>query len=118
FVLVPIVTLAVVAGFVWYRITLGSTARTDRPERINWCDRTYLGGYDSVTRAQIEAEEAALPGDRPYPVVTVTHLGGRPVLAAVTPEARRQPSHLPCTMVLYLETAPDRYAPYVLSGGP
>ena len=93
------------------------------PHRIVYCDRTYLGGTTTHSRAEIEKLESrtALPGDAPYPVVTVGKVPpilGQPLLAAVTPEATRRKLGLPCAMGVYLKTGADTYTSYDLSGGP
>jgi hypothetical protein len=93
------------------------------PHRVTYCERTYLGGTTSHSRAEIEKLEraTALPGDTPYPVVTVRKVPpivGQPLLAAVTPEATRRKLGLPCSMGVYLKTGADDYTSYVLSGGP
>jgi hypothetical protein len=105
-----------------YRTAYGTFAWWRQPARISWCGRVYLpSSGPNLIRSAVEQQRASLPGDAPYPVVTVTRLPplvGRPVLASVTPEASRHRLHLPCAMTVYLETGPDAYRPYVLSGGP
>jgi hypothetical protein len=105
-----------------YHSAYGTLAWWSEPQRISWCGRVYLPSEETVlTRSEVEQQQAHLPGDAPYPVTTVTRippLVGRPVLASVTPEAIRDQLGVPCAMVVYLETDPDAYRPYVLSGGP
>jgi hypothetical protein len=105
-----------------FHTAYGTFAFWGPPGRITWCGRDYLRSELAPrTRARIEAEPVALPGDAPYPVVqvgTAPSIGGRPLLAAVTPPARREPAGLPCAMVLHLEVGADRYDSYELSGGP
>jgi hypothetical protein len=63
----------------------------------------------------------SLPGDAPYPVLTVATVPpmvGQPLLAALTPEARRLGNHLPCAQGVYLKTGPDTYLRYGMVGGP
>ncbi len=93
------------------------------PHRIVYCERVYLGGTTTHSRAEIEMLEraTALPGDAPYPVVTVGKVPpivGQPLLAAVIPEATRRKLGLPCSMGVYLKTGADTYTSYVISGGP
>lgn len=114
--------LACVSAAFAYRAAYGTFAWWRPPARISWCGRTYLpGNGPTLTRSEVEQRRASLIGDAPYPVVTVTRvppLVGRPVLASVTPEARRERLHLPCAMAVYLEIDPDAYRQYELSGGP
>jgi hypothetical protein len=120
--LVVAVVAAGVIGLLAYRVTYGTFAFWGEPPRISWCGRDYLPGSGNVlTRAAVEQQRAALPGDQPYPVVQVAIVPpiiGHPVLASVTPQATRDRLGVPCAMVLYLQTGPDSYRPYVLSGGP
>lgn len=93
------------------------------PHRIAYCERIYLGGTTTLSRAEIEKLEraTALPVDAPYPVVTVGKVPpivGQPLLAAVIPEATRRKLGLPCSMGVYLKTGADTYTSYDLSGGP
>ena len=93
------------------------------PQRITYCERIYLGGTTTHSRAEIGKLErfTALPGDAPYPVVTVGKVPpvvGQPLLAAIVPEATRRKLGLPCAMGVYLNTGADTYASYTISGGP
>lgn len=95
------------------------------PERIRWCWRDFQRSGVTRTRAQVDAEQVALPGDAPYPTSTVGRWpapgwfgSGRPLLAHVTPKTRQDRLGVPCTMGLYLQTGPDAYAAYTLVGGP
>ena len=123
---VLVVMLFVAAGVVWvqYRMAYGTFAWWQIPPRISWCGRHYLpAGGRLLTRAEIAAQPVGLPGEGPYPVVTVAHvppLNGRPVLAARTPESsrRRVEPPLPCAMGVFLQTGTDQYLAYTISGGP
>jgi len=120
-VVVAVLVLAGLTGELVYRGAYGTFAWWSDPARISYCGRDYLPSAMTVTHARIEHERAALLKDPPYPVVTVAKVPpviGRPLLASVTPEVRRAGSQLPCAMVVYLETGPDAYRPYVISGGP
>ena len=102
-----------------YRAAYGTWWGT--PDHISYCGRTYLRGTAGLTRAEIVGFGAALPGDAPYPVVTVATVPpvvGQPLVAALTPQAERQRLGVPCTMVVYLKTGTDAYTGYGLSGGP
>jgi tRNA C32,U32 (ribose-2'-O)-methylase TrmJ len=99
----------------------------ERPRQSRHCDRSYLQADDGLTLDEVHARESqtSLPGDSPYPLVELGHappLIGRQILAARTPESRRdqrrQDQELPCAMVLYLKTGDDNYTPYEVQGGP
>jgi hypothetical protein len=86
-------------------------------DRVHWCGRDFLGPSEPLTRADVDRFE-------PYPprrVGTTGPIGARRELyAAETPTGRRAALDppLPCAMTVYLRTDEDRYARYVLSGGP
>jgi hypothetical protein len=118
-----VLIFAIAAGTYGYRKAYGSWW-PQTPERITYCGRTYETNHslvlsrDGVTRSETKT---SLPGDAPYPVVTVARVPpviGRPLLAAVTPEARRRGNNVPCAMGVYLKTGSDTYLAYGLIGGP
>jgi hypothetical protein len=115
-------TVACASAAFAYRAAYGTFAWWRQPAHISWCGRHYLPSKGpTLTRSAVEQQRANLAGDAPFPVVTVTRLPplvGRPGLASVTPEASRHRLRLPCATTVYLETDPDAYRPYVLSGGP
>ena len=93
------------------------------PQRIGYCERTYLRGEGPISRAQMQQREShtGLPGQPSYPpvrVATVPPVLGRPLLAAVTPQATRARLGVPCAMGVYLQTGVSSYTAYGLSGGP
>ncbi len=122
-VLVGVIIIAVTAGTLGYRKVYG-TWWPQTPERITYCGRIYETNHSLVlSRAGVTKGESktSLPGDAPYPVVTVGRVPpvvGQPLLAAVTPEARRRGNDLPCAMGVFLKTGPDTYTGYGLLGGP
>lgn len=92
-----------------------------QPDRVSYCGRDYVRGTPGLTHAEIVGLAAALPGDAPYPVVTVATVPpvvGQPLVAALPPQAEQKRLGLPCTMAVYLKTGTDSYSAYVLSGGP
>lgn len=122
-ILLGMLILAVGAGTFGYRKAYGSWW-PQTPDRVTYCGRTYETNHslvlsrDGVTKSE---GKTSLPGDAPYPVVTVAKvppLVGQPLLAAVTPEARRRGNNLPCAMGVYLKTGPDTYLAYGMLGGP
>jgi hypothetical protein len=114
---VVVVIAASLASWATYRTPMWWSA----PERLRWCGRDYARAPVHVDRSHIP--EGSLPGDAPYPVHRVGSLPpvvGRPVIASVTPSARRHAISppLPCAMVIYLRTSGSKYTPYVIQGGP
>ena len=110
------VTLAVlvIGAFVSSVATFRTPEWWGEPWRLHWCGRDYARSPKLVTRSQIHA--GSLPGDKPYKVRRIGSLPpiiGRPVLASVTPDKRRQSitPPLPCTMELYLRTSSGKYRP-------
>jgi hypothetical protein len=120
--LAAVLVLAGFVGEVVYGAAYGTLAFWSVPPQISWCGRTYLPSTGpALSLAAVQQQRAALPGDQPYPVVQVARippLVGRRLLASVTPQASRDRLNVPCAMVVYLETDPDSYRPYELSGGP
>ena len=119
-VLALIGTLVVVATIA-YRYAYGTWWQA--PERIPYCDRTYIAVAPHLSLGDIRQRESqtSLPGDQPYPVVTIGKappIVGAEMLAAVTPQARREQLGVPCTMGLYVQTGDDQYTAYGITGGP
>jgi hypothetical protein len=117
-VIVPCVAL-VAGGAFAYRVAYGTWWGT--PDRLHYCGREYVRGTSDLTLAEIEGFGAAVPGDAPYPVVTVATVPpvvGQTLIAALTPQAEQKRLGLPCTMAVYLKTGTDAYTDYGLSGGP
>ncbi len=120
--LAAVLIAACVVGAMAYRVAYGTFVFWADPPRISWCDRDYLLSPNTVlTQSAVEQQRVALGGDEPYSLVqvaTVPPVVGQPAFAFVTPEATRDRLNVPCAMVLYLQTGPDSYRPYELSGGP
>jgi hypothetical protein len=94
------------------------------PERISFCDRTYVAAELPMllTRAEVESRVGSLGAnddtDRTLRVVaTVPPLPvvGKPVLAVVVNPLDREEKGLPCTAALYLQMGADRYLRFGLS---
>jgi hypothetical protein len=120
-IVVALIMIVAAGATLGYRKVYGTWWQT--PQHIAYCERTYLSATPALSHAEIIKRESktALPGDAPYPVVTVGKVPpivGQPLLAAVTPEAARHRLGLPCTMGIYLKTGADVYTAYGLSGGP
>ena len=118
-IVVVLCVILAAGGALAYRAAYGVWSGT--PDHISYCGRTYLRGTLGLTHAEIVGFGAALPGDAPYPVVTVDTVPpvvGQRLIAALTPQAERQRLGVPCTMAVYLKTGTDAYTGYALSGGP
>ena len=116
-----VLAVLLLAGTLAYRYAYGSWWQA--PQRIGYCGRTYAVGSSGLTLADVRAREreTALPGDHPYPLVSIGRVppvvGGQ-LLAALAPVTQRGRFGVPCTMVLYLRTGDDRYTAYAIVGGP
>jgi hypothetical protein len=119
------IIIALALGSVGYRKAYGAWW-PQPPDHFSYCGRFYETNHSLVlSRAGVTKAESktGLPGEGPYPVVTVGRVPpviGRPLLAAVTPDASRQKFDppLPCAMGLFLKTGADEYTGYFLLGGP
>lgn len=122
-VLVAVFIIAAAGGTLGYRTVYGAWW-PQTPERITYCGRSYETIHSLVlSRAGVSQRKSSLPGDEPYPVVTVGRVPpvvGQPLLAAVTPQATRRRFNppLPCAMGIFLKTGADAYTGYGILGGP
>ncbi|HET7801877.1 MAG TPA: hypothetical protein VFL38_15750 [Humibacillus xanthopallidus] len=119
---VALVVGVIGAASIAYRRAYGTWWQT--PQRISFCDRTYIASPSPVllTRAEVESRAGSLWAikdvDRTLRVVaTVPPLPvvGKPVLAVVAPPLARQDKGLPCAMALYLQMSADRYVTFQLA---
>jgi hypothetical protein len=115
--LVIVVSVPVAATAIHNRLTFGTFSTSGPPPRVGWCGRTYLPGASKESLAGVQAflEENGLHG--------LTRIGstpsGLPIVANVMMPAERASFHTNiCTMSLWVQTGPDQYLPYGLSGGP
>jgi hypothetical protein len=119
--LLAVIGVVVGVGTLEYRHTYGTWWQT--PERIPYCGRTFLAAKAGLSLAEVRRLESqvALPGDSPYPLITVGTVPpvvGQPLLASPTPEATGRRLGVTCAMGVYLKTGADSYTTYVISGGP
>ena len=77
------------------------------PSRIDRCGRHYYPGSGTLTMPQVQTE-LARNGERGLAEIGTTS-SGEPIVTNASSG---------CSMVLYVQTGPDSYVPYVLSGGP
>ncbi len=98
------------------RVTYG-TFDTGPPPRVDYCGRRYYPGNQTQTLAEVRAflAENGLTGL----TRVATAPSGMPVVANVMPLSVRASYHTKvCTMQVWVQSGPDSYRPYALSGGP
>lgn len=121
-VLVAVVVIVAAAGTVAYRKVYGTWWQA--PEHIAYCGRIFENVHGpALSRAEVDSYVAShyLAGEGPFPAVTVGKVPpivGKPLVAAVNPEAARDGHSESCRMDVYLKTGEDAYSLYFASGGP
>lgn len=109
------VPLAVTA--IHNRVTFGTLYTTGPPPRVDWCGRRYYPGTDEESLSSVEAF-LATNNQRGLTRIGSTP-SGFPIVAYVMPPTERAAYHTNvCTMEVFVQTGPDQYLPYGLSGGP
>ncbi len=115
-----VVTVAVFAlapNLIQHRLTYGTFDVASAPPRVDYCGRRYYPGSTSQveTRAQVQASlaESGLYG--------LTRVGtapsGMPVVThPLTPDLKAKHHPNICTMALWVQSGPDAYVGYGLSG--
>jgi hypothetical protein len=101
------------------RLTFGTFSTFGAPPRVDYCGRRYYPGNPptTMTRAGVDSF-LARNGFRGVTQVD-TAPSGLPVVANVMPPDVRERYHTNiCTMVVWVQTGPDAYVIYGLSGGP
>lgn len=106
-----------VATVVNNQAVYGTFDTSGPPPRVDYCGRRYFSTDRSMTADQVKAD-LVLNG-----LAGLSRIGtapsGMPVVANVMPPAVRARYHTDvCTMEVWVQTGPDSYRPYVLSGGP
>jgi hypothetical protein len=99
------------------RAVFGTFDNTGPPPRVEYCGRRYYPGDKTETLAQVQT---FLAGDQLHGLTQIdTAPSGMPIVThVIPPEVRAQYHTNVCTMVLWVQTAPDAYLGYGLSGGP
>jgi hypothetical protein len=97
----------------------GTVSTEGTPPLIRYCDRTYLPAPITATQSRREVDEfLATNGLHGLEPIGTTP-SGMPVMTNFIPPAARASTHTAvCTMGIWVETGPDRYLAYGLSGGP
>jgi hypothetical protein len=90
--------------------TYGTVSTEGTPPLIRYCGRTYLPASAAESGRPMQMFNGERIGTTP---------SGMPVMANVLSPASRAYSHTQvCTMAIWVETGPDQYLAYGLSGGP
>jgi hypothetical protein len=115
-----IATVAIVAvapQAVHDRIAFGTFDTATAPPRVDYCGRRYYPGDRTDTLAGVQS---FLAGNGLYGVTQIdTAPSGMPIITNVLPPDLRAHFHTNvCTMALWVQTGPDAYRAYGLSGGP
>jgi hypothetical protein len=117
--IVTVAIFAVAPTLIQDRLTYGTFDVASAPPRVDYCGRRYYPGNVSQvqTLAQVEAflAENGLHG--------LTRVGtapsGMPVMTnLLSPVVQAEHQTDVCTMVLWVQSGPDAFVGYALSGGP
>ena len=99
------------------RIVFGEFYTAGAPPRVDYCGRRYYPGNRTETLVQVN-EFLAENNLRGLTRIETTP-SGMPVLTNVLSAAQKAEfSTSVCTMALWVQTGPDAYVGYGLSGGP
>jgi len=117
--IITVATFAIAPTLIQNRLTYGTFDIASAPPRVDYCGRRYYPGNTSQaeTMAQVQAVLAkdglrglTRVGTAPSGMPVVTHLNSPQVQADYHTDV--------CTMELWVQSGPDAYVGYVLSGGP
>jgi len=98
-------------------VVFGTFDTSSAPPRVDYCGRRYYPGGNVDTLAQVNASLAL---NKLYGITRIDSApSGMPIVANVMSPAVRASYHTNvCTMSLWVQTGPDSYLGYGLSGGP
>jgi hypothetical protein len=99
------------------RDVFGTFDTSGAPPRVDYCGRRYYPGSSVDTLAQVNA---FLASNKLHGITRIdTAPSGMPIVANVmSPDLRAHYHTSVCTMSLWVQTGPDSYLGYGLSGGP
>jgi hypothetical protein len=99
------------------RAAFGTFDASGAPPRVDYCGRRYYPGSNVDTLAQVKTFLAL---NNLYGITRIdTAPSGMPIVANVMSRDLRARYHTEvCTMSLWVQTGPDSYLGYGLSGGP
>ena len=99
------------------RLTYGTFSTQGPPPRVDYCGRRYYPGSSAESRSSVDAFLARNGAGALTQVGTTP--SGMPIVATVMSPATRAAYHTSvCTMGVWVQTGPDSYLAYGLSGGP
>jgi hypothetical protein len=112
-----IAIFAVAPTAIHNRAAFGTFDTTGAPPRIDYCGRRYYPGSNTDPLAQVQHFLAL---NKLHGLTRIdTAPSGMPIVTNVIPPQVRAQYHTNvCTMVLWVQTGPDAYLGYGLSGGP
>jgi hypothetical protein len=123
--IVAVIVLAIGASFfilqglvaLHNRAAFGTFDTSGAPPRVDYCGRRYYPGGNVDSLAQVNAFLAL---NKLYGITRIdTAPSGMPIVANVMSPAVRASYHTNvCSMSLWVQTGPDSYLGYGLSGGP
>jgi hypothetical protein len=115
--IVTIAMFAVAPTALLNRAKFGTFDTAGSPPRVDWCGRRYYPGTNTDTLAQVEAFLTA-NGQQGLTRID-TAPSGMPIVANVIPPRVLAQYHSDvCAMEVWVQTGPDAYRGYGLSGGP
>jgi hypothetical protein len=123
--IVAVIVLAIGASFFTLqalvaldnRAAFGTFDTSGAPPRVDYCGRRYYPGGNVDSLAQVNAFLAL---NKLYGITRIdTAPSGMPIVANVMSPAVRATYHTNvCSMSLWVQTGPDSYLGYGISGGP
>jgi hypothetical protein len=123
--IVAVIVLAIAASFfilqalvaLHNRAAFGTFDTSGAPPRVDYCGRRYYPGGNVDSLAQVNAFLAL---NKLYGITRIdTAPSGMPIVANVMSPAVRASYHTNvCSMSLWVQTGPDSYLGYGISGGP
>ena len=117
---VPAAILVAGASLVTYnRVNLGTFYTAGAPPRIEYCGRRYYPGDPPRTDSFVHVTAVLTSNGQSGLTRVGSTPSGLPIVAnVITPETRAAYHTNVCTMELWVQTGPDGYVGYGLSGGP
>src|SRR5690242_1136215 len=98
-------------------LTYGTFAAAGAPPRIDYCGRRYYPGTLTLTMLQVRTDLAKNDASGLARIGTTP--SGMPIVANVMSPALQAERHTSvCTMAVWVQTGPNSYKTYGLSGGP
>lgn len=112
-----VVSVPAVATAIHNRLTFGTFSMSGPPPRVDWCGRRY---YPGASEESLAGVQDFLALNREHALIRIGSTpSGLAIVANVMTPAERAAYHTNiCTMEVFVQTGPDQYLPYGLSGGP